>query len=261
MAKDSATQELLVQREGPVAVHTLNRPKVLNALSDSLLESLVCALEQQDSDPEIRCMVVTGGEKVFAAGADIQGMAEASVAQMLCSDRLAKWQRLQKISKPLIAAVSGYALGGGCELAMCCDLIVASESAVFGQPEILIGVIPGAGGTQRLPRAIGKARAMEMILTGRRFDARKALEWGMVNRVVPPELLLAETMALAQEVARQAPLAVRAAKEAVLKALDLDIDSGLSYERKLFYLLFGTEDQKEGMRAFLEKRPPRFQGK
>ena len=256
----SVTRELLMERRGAVAILTLNRPQVLNALSDSLVESLVRALEELDRDPEIRCLILTGGEKVFAAGADIQGLAQATVPEMLDSDRLAKWERMRKISKPIIAAVAGYALGGGCELAMSCDLIVAGKTALFGQPEILIGVMPGAGGTQRLTRAVGKYRAMEMTLTGKRITAQEAWEWGLVNRVVPAEFLLEEALSLAREIASQAPQAVKLIKKAVNRAQEVDLDTGLSYERYLFYLLFGTQDQKEGMKAFLEKRKPNFKG-
>ncbi|MBI4052252.1 MAG: enoyl-CoA hydratase/isomerase family protein [Elusimicrobia bacterium] len=255
------TSELLVEKRGAVAILTLHRPQVLNALSDSLLREVTSEMEQLDQDPGVRVMVLTGGDKVFAAGADIKGMAEASSAQMQISDRLANWERIRKISKPIIAAVSGYALGGGCELAMSCDLIVASEKAVFGQPEILIGVMPGAGGTQRLTRAIGKYRAMEFILTGSRFTAQQGMEWGLINRVVPPELLMEEAMALAEEIASKPPLAVRLAKEAVSWAQDVELGEGLLKERQHFYKLFDTEDQKEGMRAFLEKRKPNFKGK
>jgi enoyl-CoA hydratase len=239
----------------------LNRPEVLNALNLQLISELVAVLTEMDRDENVRCMVITGNEKAFAAGADIPEMAEASSVEMLIQDQLAEWDRLRKLTKPLIAAVSGYALGGGCELAMACDLIVASETAVFGQPEILLGVIPGAGGTQRLTRAVGKVRAMEMVLTGRSMTAREALQVGLINRVVPPELLEAEAMNLAKKIAQQPPVAVRLAKQAVLKAMDMTLENGLDYEQKLFYFLFSTEDQKEGMRAFVEKRKPRFQGK
>ena len=253
--------ELLTERRGAVFVARLNRPEALNALSDSLVARLVSALESADRDPAVRVLVLTGGDKAFAAGADIKGLAEASIVDMLGSDRLAQWEKLRKLSKPLIAAVSGFALGGGCELAMSCDMIVAAEDAAFGQPEILLGAMPGAGGTQRLTRAIGKARAMEYVLTGRRFTAREAHAWGLVNRVVPKERVLEEALALAEEIARQAPLAVRLAKEAVNRALETDLETGLGYERRLFYLLFGTEDQKEGMKAFIEKRKPSFKGR
>ncbi len=253
--------ELLVERRGAVEVLRLNRPRALNALSDALVAALVEAMEKADRDPDVRVLIVTGGEKVFAAGADIKGMAEADVVNMLGSDRLGQWERFRRIQKPVVAAVAGFALGGGCELAMSCDLIVAADDATFGQPEILLGVMPGAGGTQRLVRAIGKYRAMEYVLTGRRFTAAEAREWGLVNRVVPRELLLDEALRLAGEIARQAPLAARLAKESVNRALDSDLETGLRYERHLFYLLFGTQDQKEGMQAFIEKRPAEFKGK
>ncbi|MBN2910528.1 enoyl-CoA hydratase/isomerase family protein [Polycladomyces sp. WAk] len=239
----------------------LNRPEVLNALNLQLVSELVTALTEMDRDDHVRCMVITGNEKAFAAGADIPEMAEASSVEMLLQDQIAEWDRIRKLAKPLIAAVNGYALGGGCELAMACDLIVASETAVFGQPEILLGIMPGAGGTQRLTRAIGKVRAMEMVLTGRSMTAREALQAGLINRVVPPELVEAEAMNLAKKIAQQPPVAVRLAKQAVLKAMDTTLETGLDYEQKLFYFLFSTEDQKEGMRAFVEKRKPRFQGK
>ena len=254
-------EQLLVERRVAVAVLKLNRPEVLNALSDSLVEAVVSQMEALDRDPQVRVFLLTGGAKVFAAGADIKGMAEAGVAEMLSSDRLAKWERLRKIQKPIVAAVSGFALGGGLELAMACDLIVAGEDAVFGQPEVLLGVMPGAGGTQRLTRAIGRARAMELILTGRRFSAREGLAWGLVNRVAPKELAFDEALRLAKEISERAPMAVGLIKEAVNKALDMDLESGLLHERRLFYLLFGTADQKEGMKAFIEKREPKFTGK
>nr|BCX00309.1 MAG: enoyl-CoA hydratase [Bacteroidota bacterium] len=253
---------LLLERfpDDGVALVRLNRPEVLNALSLELMEELVGALEELDADPGVRAIVLTGNERAFAAGADITQMADASVVRMVLVDQFQKWDRIKRIRKPLIAAVSGYALGGGCELAMSCDMIVASETARFGQPEINIGVMPGAGGTQRLTRAIGKARAMEMVLTGRMITAEEARLAGLVNRVVPVELYLDEALKLAREVAARPPLAVRLAKEAVLKAFELPLSAGLEFERKNFYLLFATEDQKEGMRAFLEKRPPVWKG-
>jgi enoyl-CoA hydratase len=203
---------------------------------------------------------LTGNERAFAAGADIAEMADASAVAMLTRNNLARWDAIRRITKPLIAAVSGWALGGGCELAMACDLIVASETARFGQPEINLGVIPGAGGTQRLTRVLGKARAMELILTGDYLSANEALARGLVNRVVPSELCLETALELARKIAAQAPLAVRLAKDAVLKAQDLSIEDGMDYERRLFYLLFATADQKEGMAAFVAKRPPRWRG-
>lgn len=255
------SEELLVSAEGRVGVLTLNRPKQLNALSLSLMKALVEALETFDADENIGAIVLTGGERTFAAGADINDMAGSSVVEQIRRNQFARWERIRRISKPIVAAVSGYCLGGGCELAMHCDLIIASETAQFGQPEVGIGVIPGAGGTQRLTRAVGKALAMDVILTGRMLSAREALMAGLVSRVVPVEHVLPEALKIAAGIAQRAPLAIRAAKEAVLKAHEMSLTEGLEYERKLFYLLFATEDQKEGMRAFIEKRPPRFEGR
>lgn len=254
------TSHLLTEVQGHVGVATLNRPEVLNALSIELMDALIQAFEAWDRDPNVRVMVLTGGEKVFAAGADIGEMANASVVDMIERNNLARWLRLKAIRKPIIAAVNGFALGGGCELAMICDMIIASESARFGQPEINIGVIPGAGGTQRLTRAIGKYRAMEVVLNNRFVTAREACDAGLVTRVVTREQCIAEAMKLAGEIASRAPLAVRAAKEAVLKADEMSLSEGLEFERKLFYSLFATEDQKEGMRAFIEKRSPHYTG-
>jgi enoyl-CoA hydratase len=248
-------QYILVTREARVGVVQLNRPDVLNALSPDLMAELVDALEAFDADDAIGCMVLTGGGKVFAAGADIKRMAEASAIDMLRMDQLARWDRIRKLRKPVVAAINGYALGGGCELAMMCDMIIAGETAKFGQPEINIGVIPGAGGTQRLTRAVGKAKAMELILTGRPFSAPEALEMGLINKIVPPELTIEEAKTLAQTIAEKPAMAVRLGKEAILKAFDTTIEGGLDYERKLFYLLFASADQKEGMQAFMEKRP------
>jgi len=252
---------VLTKLEGYVGIATLNRPEVLNALSVELMDQLVAALEKFDNDPNIHVMVITGSEKVFAAGADIGDMAEASVVEMMERNNLARWLRIKAVRKPIIAAVSGYALGGGCELAMHCDIIIASESAKFGQPEINIGVMPGAGGTQRLTRAIGKFKAMEVILNGRFLSAQEAFEAGLVTRVVAKEQFLAEAMRLAHQIAQRPPIALKLAKESVLKADEMSLAEGLEYERKLFYSLFATEDQKEGMRAFLEKRKAAFQGK
>lgn len=254
-------EHLLVEREEGIAVVRLNRPKVLNALSTPLMTELVEALEALDADDAVRCIVLTGNERAFAAGADIGEMADASAVEMLKRNQFARWERIRKVRTPLVAAVSGYALGGGCELAMMCDMIVASESARFGQPEILIGIIPGAGGTQRLTRAVGKALAMEIILTGRQITAREAHAAGLVNRVVPNELYLESATQLAREVAARPPLAVMMGKDAVLKAYDMTLEAGLDAERKNFFLLFSTEDMREGMAAFLEKRPPQWKGK
>jgi enoyl-CoA hydratase len=254
-------ENIIVEQGDGVGVVRLNRPKVLNALSVPLMTEMGDALEAMDADESVRCIVLTGNERAFAAGADIGEMADASAVEMLKRNQFARWERIKKVRKPLIAAVSGYALGGGCELAMMCDMIVASESARFGQPEILIGIIPGAGGTQRLTRAVGKALAMEMVLTGRQITAREAHAAGLVNRVVPTELYLESAMQLAKEVAARPPLAVMLGKDAVLKSFDMTLDAGLEAERRNFYLLFATEDMREGMAAFLEKRPPHWRGK
>ncbi|MDQ6907055.1 MAG: enoyl-CoA hydratase-related protein [Chloroflexota bacterium] len=257
----AAYEHILVERGDGVATVRLNRPKVLNALSTPLMTELVEALEALDADDAVRCIVITGNERAFAAGADIGEMADVSAVEMLKRNQFARWERIRKIRTPLIAAVNGYALGGGCELAMMCDMIVASESARFGQPEILIGIIPGAGGTQRLTRAVGKALAMEMVLTGRQITAREAFAAGLVNRVVPNELTLESATQLAKEVAARPPLAVMLGKDAVLKTYDMTLEAGLDAERKNFFLLFSTEDMREGMAAFLEKRAPQWKGK
>ena len=260
MMAESSYENILLAVDGPVATVTLNRPQALNALNAALLGELVDALTKLDADEAVRCIVITGNERAFAAGADIKEMADASSVDMLKRNTLARYDAVRRIAKPIIAAVSGWALGGGCELAMACDMIVASETARFGQPEINIGIMPGAGGTQRLTRALGKARAMELILTGDYLSAHEAHARGLVNRVAPPELYLEEAQKLARRIAAQPPVAVRLAKDAVLKAQDLSIEEGLDYERRLFYLLFATEDQKEGMAAFIEKRPPTWKG-
>ena len=252
---------IVVDREGPVGLVTLNRPKVLNALNQATMDELVDALEGLDRDDEIRCVVLTGTERAFAAGADVTEMVEATPADMLAGYRFLQWERIRKISKPIIAAVRGYALGGGCELAMLCDMVIAGEGARFGQPEINIGIMPGAGGTQRLTRAAGKARAMELVLTGRHMTAGEAYAMGLVTRVVPDEVALDEARKLAREVAAKPPVAVRLAKESILKAFDTSLETGLDYERKAFYLLFSTEDKTEGIQAFLAKRPPVFKGR
>jgi len=244
-----------------IATVTLNRPQVLNALNQALMEELASAMEALDRDDAGRGLVVTGNARAFAAGADVHEFVDATPADMVRAYRFQQWERIRRIGKPVIAAVSGYALGGGCELAMLCDIIVASETARFGQPEIRLGLIPGAGGTQRLTRAIGKSRAMELILTGRSITAAEACALGLVSRVVPVELYLDEAKALAREIAAQPPIAVRMAKEAILQAFETPLAGGLEFERRCFHLLFGTEDKREGIRAFLEKRPAHFTGR
>jgi enoyl-CoA hydratase len=254
---------VLVERDEThrVALVRLNRPRQLNALNGEVMDQLCDALETLDRDEAIRCLVVTGNERAFAAGADIAEMATATPIDMLRTNRIAQWDRVRRISSPVIAAVSGWCLGGGCELAMALDMIVAGESARFGQPEINLGVIPGAGGTQRLTRASGKSRAMEMILTGEPIDAQEALRLGLVSRVVPDELLVEDALALAASIATKSPLALRLAKEAVNAAYEMSLTDALAHERRLFYLLFASEDQKEGMAAFVEKRTPDFKGR
>ncbi len=252
---------VIVTKEEGYAVVQFNRPEVLNAINMQLMAELVEAFESLDKDEDVHCIILTGNEKSFAAGADIKEMADASAMEMLIRDQFARWDRIRKIKKPIIAAVSGFALGGGCELAMTCDIIIASETARFGQPEITIGVMPGAGGTQRLTRAIGKAKAMEIVLTGRMFTAEEACTWGLINKAVPVEYYLQEAKNLAKEIASKPPAAVRLAKEAVLKAFDTTMEGGLEFERKNFYLLFASDDQKEGMKAFIEKRKPVWKGK
>ena len=252
---------LLVNCAEGVAVVQFNRPEVLNALNMALMAELVDTLDALDKDDDVRCIVLTGNDKAFAAGADIKEMADTSAMDMLKRDQFARWDRIRKVKKPIIAAVSGFALGGGCELMMTCDIVIASESARIGQPEINIGVMPGAGGTQRLTRAVGKVKAMEMVLTGTMISAEEALRWGLVNKVVPVEVYLQEATTLAREIASKPPVAVRLAKEAILKSFDTTMEGGLEFERKNFYMLFACEDQKEGMRAFVEKRKAEWKGK
>jgi len=244
-----------------VGVIQINRSTVLNALNLQTMTEIVSALGEFDADSTVRCIVLYGNEKAFAAGADIKEMAGADTIEMMKRDQFAKWEKIRTTKKPIIAAVSGFALGGGCELAMLCDMIVASDTAKFGQPEINIGVMPGAGGTQRLTRAVGKALAMEIALTGRMISAQEALSAGLVNRVVPTSVFFEEALALAKEVASKAPIATVLVKEAVLKAFSSTLEGGLEFERKNFYMLFSTEDQKEGMQAFVEKRKPNWKGR
>jgi len=249
------------QKEPFVALIELNRPKELNALNKQLMEEVRDVLQVLDKNDQVRVIVITGNEQAFAAGADIKQMADKSAIDMLMIDQFSTWDQIRRTKKPIIAAVSGFALGGGCEFAMMCDMIIASETAKFGQPEIKIGTIPGAGGTQRLTRAIGKAKAMELILTGRFLSADEAHYYGLVNKVVPKEMYLHETLQLAKEIAQLSPVAVQLAKEAVNRAFETHLDEGLAFERKSFYLTFASEDQKEGMNAFVEKRKADFKGK
>src|SRR5687768_10959993 len=252
---------ILTETHGQVGLITINRPQAMNALNNQLMRELMDALEASDKDDAIGAMVIAGNEKAFAAGADIKEMADRTIHQMMDTDHIAIFGRIRTIRKPVIAAVSGWALGGGCEIALSCDMIVASESATFGQPEINIGVIPGAGGTQRLTRTLGKAIAMEMILNDRRLSAQEAYKFGIVNRVVPVEAYLEEALKLAEEIAGRAPVAVRAAKKMVNQTFERTLSEGLAVEKQEFYNLFATEDQKEGMQAFIEKRKPEWKGK
>ncbi len=256
-----AYQFVLTEVDGPVGIVTINRPQVRNALNQQTIAELVDALETFDRDSAIRCMILTGDDRAFAAGADIAQMVDAGAVEVLDDDNFARWARFRSIRKPVIAAVSGYALGGGCELALMCDLVIASETAQFGQPEVKIGIIPGAGGTQRWARSAGRVRAMEAVLTGESVGAVEAERMGLVNRVVPAGAQMQEAKRLAQMIAARPPLAVRLGKEAVNQAMEVGLGPGLEFERKLFYLLFASEDKREGMRAFLEKRPGRFTGR
>ncbi len=254
-------ENILARRTGNVGVIQFNRPKAMNALNEAMARELIDAAKAFDADSDIGAIVLTGSARAFAAGADISEMAGGSATEFLKADRIGIWDQLRTIRKPIVAAVSGYALGGGCEISLACDMIVASETAIFGQPEVKLGVIPGAGGTQRLALALGKALTMEMVLNDRRLTAQEAERFGLVNRVVPVEHYLDEAIDLAQSIAEQAPLAVQLAKEAVNHAFEMSLTEGLAFERKLFYYLFASEDQKEGMRAFLEKRAPQWQGR
>jgi enoyl-CoA hydratase/carnithine racemase len=248
-------------RDGHVALLRINRPEARNALSPEVMELLAGELERLDPDPDVRCVVIAGSDKVFAAGADIKAMSERSFAEALRHPAASFWRRLAAIKTPMIAAVSGYALGGGCELALACDMIVAAEGATFGQPEITLGIIPGGGGTQRLARVLGKQRAMEYVLTGKRFDAETARAIGLVNAVAKKGKWLEEAIALAQTVAERPPIAARLAKQAVIAAEETALSAGLENERRLYELAMATEDRVEGMEAFLEKREPKFEGK
>jgi enoyl-CoA hydratase len=247
--------------EGPVAILQLNRPKVMNALNLAIVDELVERLARLQDQDEIRCIVLAGNEKAFAAGGDIDEMADISLAEIKKKNQFLPWDQFTKFSKPLIAAVQGFALGGGCELAMSCDMIVASDSAQFGQPEVNLGIMPGAGGTQRLTKTLGKARSFELLLTGSYLSAQEAYERGLVTKVVPHELVLNEAIKLAQRIAQQPPIAVTLIKESIYKALDTPTQIGMDFERNAFYLCFGTEDRSEGMNAFKEKRKPIFKGR
>lgn len=247
--------------EKHIALIQLNRPKELNALNLQLMGEVRDALKELDQDDEVRVIIITGNERAFAAGADIKQMAGKSTIDMWKTDQFSTWDQINKTRKPIIAAVSGFALGGGCEFAMTCDMIVASETAQFGQPEIKIGVMPGAGGTQRLTKVLGKTKAMELVLTGRFIGADEALGYGLINKVVPVELYMQETVKLAKEIAAMSPVAVQMAKESVKRSFEVPLEEGLHFERKNFYMLFSAEDQKEGMNAFIEKRKPDFKGR
>jgi enoyl-CoA hydratase len=252
---------VVVERDEPVAVVRLNRPEARNALSDALMDELVAALSELDADDEIRCIVLAGDERAFAAGADIAELAASTAVELYQAPRVARWDAIRKLSTPLVAAVSGWCLGGGCELAMTCDLIVASDTARFGQPETGLGIIPGAGGTQRLARAVGKALAMDMVLTGRVLTAHDALAAGLVARVVAREAWLGEARRVAGEIAARAPVAQRLARESLDRAFETGLDSGLDFERKALYLAFASEDAREGLTAFVEKRRPEWKSK
>jgi enoyl-CoA hydratase len=256
-----STQTILVEIRGRVGLIRLNRPTALNALNATLKDELLAAAERLDADGNIGCIVITGSDKSFAAGADIKEMANKSYIDVFSDDFAADYERLTRLRKPIIAAVAGFALGGGCELAMMCDVIIAADNAKFGQPEIKLGVIPGMGGTQRLTRAVGKAKAMDLILTGRMMDAVEAERSGLVARVVPASALLDETMKIAQAIASLSRPSVLAAKEAVNRSLETSLSEGLRFERRVFHALFATQDQKEGMAAFIAKRPAKFENK
>ena len=254
-------QSILVETHEKVGLITLHRPQAMNALNAQILTELIQAMEEFDADDAIGAIVITGSERVFAAGADIKTMVNASPTDMLTGSFVEIFDDMGKIKKPVIAAVAGFALGGGCELALACDMIIAADNAKFGQPEVTIGVIPGAGGTQRLTRAVGKALAMEMVLNNRTLTSDEALSYGLVNRVVPVDQYLAEALKFASEIADRAPLALRLGKEAVNKAFELPLQEGLEAERKAFYFLFSSKDQKEGVQAFVEKRKAQWTGK
>jgi enoyl-CoA hydratase len=252
---------VIVERDEPIAVVRLNRPKQLNALSGTLMDELVDALRELDADDGVRCIVLGGDERAFAAGADVAELAAATPIELYGNRRIDQWDAIRSLRTPLVAAVSGYCLGGGCELAMTCDIVVASETAQFGQPEINLGLLPGAGGTQRLTRAVGKATAMDVILTGRTLSADEARTAGLVARVVVKEAWLDEAKRVARQVAARSPIALRLAKEAVDKAFEAPLSVGLEFERRAFYLARASNDASEGLTAFIEKRKPRFEGR
>lgn len=255
-------ENIIAEVRGPVGLITLNRPKQLNALNDALMDELGDAMLTFDADEAVAAIVITGSEKAFAAGADIGGMAKMTYMEAYKSEFITRnWEQIRSVRKPVIAAVAGFALGGGCELAMSCDLIIAADTAKFGQPEIKLGTIPGAGGTQRLPRAVGKAKAMDMVLTGRMMDAAEAERAGLVARIVPAASLVEEALAVGKQIAEYSQPVVALAKESVNRAFELTLAEGMHYERRTFHSLFATEDQKEGMAAFLEKRKAAFKGK
>jgi len=257
----SDEQLILTETDGHVGIIRLNRPKVLNALNPELMQQLLDRLTAWDADPAIYVTLLTGNEKAFAAGADISDMAPRNTIEMYERNQFAVWDAIARIKKPIIAAVSGFALGGGCELMMMCDLAIAADNARFGQPEINLGIIPGAGGTQRLTRAVGKAMAMDLILTGRMLKADEALAAGLISRVVPAESYFDDALKLAHNMCKKGPIALKIGKESVNKAFETTLTEGVQFERRLFYTLFSTEDQKEGMKAFLDKRDPQFTGK
>ncbi|WP_407285058.1 enoyl-CoA hydratase [Streptomyces sp. BP-8] len=254
----SAYETILVERKGRAALLTLNRPAALNALNLQVMNEVVAATEELDRAPECGCIVITGSAKAFAAGADIKEMRPQGYMDMYLSDWFGAWDRLGQLRTPTVAAVAGYALGGGCELAMLCDVLLAADTAVFGQPEIKLGVIPGIGGSQRLTRAVGKAKAMELCLTGRTMDASEAERAGLVSRVVPVDELLGEALAVAETIAGMSLPVAMMAKEAVDRAFETTLTEGVRFERRLFHAVFATSDQKEGMSAFVDKRPPAF---
>jgi enoyl-CoA hydratase len=255
-------ETIIASREGMLGIITLNRPQTMNALSSKLVTELISALNEFEKDDGVRCLVITGSERAFSAGADIKEMAEMTAVKMTMTGHFFPlWDKVGRYPKPIVGALSGFVLGGGLELAMSLDVLVASETTQLGQPEIDIGVMPGGGGTQRLTRAVGKAKAMEMILTGRRIGAEEAKALGLVSRVVPKEAYLEEAKKVANEIASKSPVAVRLAKMAVNKAFEMGLSEGIDFEREVFYLLFASEDKDEGMRAFVEKRKPEFKGK